>query len=176
MIGLGLGSCQASLPSQPVYRFWHGPVVGLTGTHVWSSYPTCLFLEFGFLTPGGTSTNLKGDVRELQPTGVWSITSMDNWPAWWLRQNGKVMASFHEEWRPLRVTALRLLVGRRLNSLAIDQTSKSTRLSFSLGLQLETKSDIPGLRHEPHWLMRGPEQGSAGWPHIALGPWSETPR
>jgi hypothetical protein len=175
MIGLGLGSCQADLPPQPVYRFWHGPVVGLTVSHVWSSYAACLFLELGALTPGSTYTDLKGDVREFRPKGMWSITSMKSWPAWWLRQNGSLVASF-ESCGPLRIHALRLLIGRRLNSVEVDQQSKSTRLNFSLSLQLETKTDIQQLRHEPHRLMRGPEQGSGNWPHIALRPWSETPR
>jgi hypothetical protein len=168
MIGLGLGSCQADPPSSGMYQFWHGPVVGLKVSHVWSSYATCLFLEFGVLTRGETYTSLRGNVREFEPSGVWSITSMNSWPAWWLRRNRQVIASC-EEWKPLRSHALRLLIGRRLNSLEIDQASKSTRLRFSLGFELETKTDIQRLRHEPHWLMRGPGQGTDNWPHIELG-------
>ena len=168
MIGLGLGSCQADRPSQSMYRFWHGPVVGLTVSHVWSSYATCLFIEFGHLTPGATYTSRTGDVREFESKGLWSITSMESWPAWWLRQNGRVMASF-EDCRPRRTYALRLLIGRRLNSLQIDQVSKSTRLTFSLGLVLETKTDIPRLSKRPHWLIRGPDQReNDGWLHIDL--------
>jgi hypothetical protein len=52
-----------------MYRFWHGPVIGLAVSHVWSSFATCLFMEFGHLTPGGTYTNLKGDVRKFEPRG-----------------------------------------------------------------------------------------------------------
>jgi hypothetical protein len=50
--------------------------VGLTVGHIWSSYATCLFLQFGHLTPHGTYTDLRGNDREFQPKGVWSITSM----------------------------------------------------------------------------------------------------
>jgi hypothetical protein len=158
-----------------MHRFWQGPVVGLTVSHIWSSYATCLFIEFGSLTPGGTYSNLKGEIRQFEPKGEWSITSMNSWPAWWLRQNGKVIGSW-EDHRLLRVRALRLLIGRRLDALTIDQHSKSTRLTFSLGLELETKMEIQRLRHEPHWLMRGPDQGNDGWPHIVLRPWRDTLR
>jgi hypothetical protein len=144
-------------------------------SHIWLSYATCLFIEFGHLTPGGTYSNLQGNVRECQPKGEWSITSMHSWPAWKLRQNGRVIASW-TQYGPPRLRALRLLIGRRLKSLEIDPASKSTRLAFSLGLELETKTDIHRLRREPHWLMRGPQHGSDNWPHIALGPWSQAPR
>jgi|SRR5271170_3658026 len=157
-----------------MYRFWNGPIVGLSVSHIWSSYATCLFMEFGSLTPGGTYADLKGNIRAFEPRGEWFISSMKSWPAWWLRQNGKVMASWRDS-RPLRVHALRLLVGRRLDSVEIDPSSRSTRLGFSLGLRLETKTDIQRLRHEPHWLMRGPLQGSDDWPDIVLRPWRETP-
>jgi hypothetical protein len=153
----------------PMYKFWHGPFVGLTVSHVWSSFSTCLFLEFGRLTPGNAYTDRRGQARGYQPKGEWSITSMDSWPAWWLRQRGKVIVSY-EEHRPLRLRALRLLIGRRLHTLAIDQPSKATRLTFSLGLELETKTDIQRLGNEPHWRMRGPSEVSNSWPHIALGP------
>src|SRR5580698_4391521 len=108
-----------------MYIFWNGPIVGLTVSHLWSSYATCLFIEFGSLTPGDTYTDLKGKIRRLEPRGEWSITSMNSWPAWWLRQDGKVIGSW-EDYRPLRMRALRLLVGRRLDPLEIDQASKST--------------------------------------------------
>jgi hypothetical protein len=175
MIGLGLGSCQADLPSNLMYRFWHAPIVGLTVSHIWSSFATCLFMEFGHLTPGETYTDRSGEVRQRQPEGEWSITSMERWPAWWLRQNGRVIASF-EECRPLRSHALRLLVGRRLNALEIDQASKSTRLTFSLGLQLETKTVIQRLHDKAHWMTRGPQQGIGGWSDVALRPWREVAR
>src|SRR5580704_3868546 len=121
-----------------MYKFWHGPIIGLNVSHVWASYATCLFFDFGELTPAGTYTNRKGEVQELNPRGRWTITSMDSWPGWSLRQNGRPITSW-EECRPHRLRALRLLIGRRLNTFAIDQHSKSTRLTFSLGLELETR-------------------------------------
>jgi hypothetical protein len=158
-----------------MYRSWHGPIVGLNVSHVWSSYATCLFLEFECLTPGGTYMSLRGEMRQFEPSGTWSMTSMENWPAWWIRQNGRPIGSWVES-RPLRARALRLLVGRRLNALEIDQRSKSTRLTFSLGLVLETKTDIQRLRTTPHWLLRGPAQGADHWPHIALRSWADEGR
>jgi len=175
MIGLGLGSCQASLRHAPKYTFWHGPVIGQRVSHVWSSFATCIFLEFGSLTPGDTYTNRKGQVRQFQPAGEWSMTSMESWSAWRLRRNGTTVASW-EDCRPRRTQALHLLIGRRLHLLQIDQSSKSTRLTFSLGLQLETKTDIPELRREPHWLMRGPDQRNEdSWHYIPLTLRSDTP-
>jgi hypothetical protein len=167
MIGLGLGSCQADLPSNSMYRFWHGPVVGLTVSHVWSSYATCLFLEFGDLTLGEPYTNRRGEVRRPEPRGEWGITSMESWPLWWLRQNGKLIGSC-DDCRQTRLHRLKLLVGRRLNSLEIDASSKSTRLKFSLGLELTTETEIQRLRSEPHWLMRRPASGTDRWLPVAL--------
>ena len=150
-----------------MYRFWHGPIIGLTLSHLWSSFASCLFLEFGRLTPGDTYADRKGNIRQRQPDGEWSIASMEAWPAWWLRQNGKLIGSW-VDCRPVRLRALRRLIGRRLNAFQIDQSTKSTRLSFSLGLELETRTDISRLRNKPHWLLRGPAQGETDWPPIVL--------
>lgn len=155
-----------------MYRFWHGPVVGLSVSHVWSSFAPCLFLDFGSLTPGGTFTDLKGNVRQHQPHGEWELTSMDAWPAWWLRQNGRVIASW-VDCRRARRHALRLLIGRCLNALEIDPSSKSTRLRFSLGLELETKTD-PALRKKAHWLMCRSDQRKGDWPSVVLQPWRDS--
>src|SRR5579859_4529380 len=59
------------------YRFWCGPIIGFNVTHVWASYATCLFFEFGKLTPGEKYTDRRGQVQTFEPKGVWSITSMD---------------------------------------------------------------------------------------------------
>jgi len=151
-----------------MYRFWRGPIIGLNVSHVWASFAPCIFLEFGELTSEGTYTDRQGQVQEFEPRGVWSITSMDSWPDWRLRQNGRLIVSC-EECRPRRLRALRLLLGRRLNALEIDGRSKSTRLTFSLGLALETRTVIRRLRRAPHWMLRGPSQGDDDWPCIELG-------
>lgn len=153
ILAISLYKCQNIHLSILMYRFWFGPIVGLTVSHVWSSFASCIFIEFGRLTPGDAYTNRKGEVRRYQPNGEWSITSMESWPAWWLRLNGRVIASWLDS-RPVRVRALRLLVGRRLQSWEIDRRSKSTRLTFSLGFELETKTDIHRLRDKPQWLVR----------------------
>ncbi len=150
-----------------MYTPWHGPVIGLNVSHVWASYSTCLFLEFGELTPIEDMTDRNGKIHQFEPTGIWSMTSMESWPAWWLRQDGRPVGSWLDE-PPLRLRALRLLVGRRLNALAIDRRTNSTRLTFSLGMELETRTDIARLAREPHWLLRGPTQGADDWPHIVL--------
>jgi len=155
-----------------MYQSWRGPIVGFTVSHIWSSYATCLSLEFGPLTPGDWFTDRKGNVRQFEPKGVWSITSMESWPAWWLRQNGRVVGSW-ELSRPRRLHALRLLIGRRLNTFEVDQHSRSTRITFSPGLQLETKTDLRRLRNMAHWLLRGPEYRNDDWSHVALRPWGE---
>jgi len=52
-----------------MYRNWRGPIVGQRVTVAWSSYATCLFFEFGRLTPGDWYTDRKGSRRQFRPTG-----------------------------------------------------------------------------------------------------------
>jgi hypothetical protein len=37
-----------NLAEQPIYyRFWRGPILGQSASHVWTSFAWCLFFEFG---------------------------------------------------------------------------------------------------------------------------------
>src|SRR5580658_576596 len=113
----------------------------------------------------------KVDVRRHihgSPRSSSRVRAMDSWPGWRLWQHGRLIARC-DEGRPRRLRALRLLLDRRLNALEIDERSKSTRLTFSLGLALETRTDIRRLRRVPHWMLRGSSQGDDDWPSIELG-------
>src|SRR5579871_2932956 len=124
-----------------MFRFWRGPIAGQTVSDVWSSRAWCLFFEFGRLTPGETYVDRKGVQRQFSPIGEWSMTSMDSWPAWTLSRRRRVLAS-SDAHRRVRNRGLRLLVGRRLNTVEIDKRTKSTRLTFSGGIVLETRTTL----------------------------------
>jgi hypothetical protein len=158
-----------------MYRFWRGPILGPTVSHAWSSYATCLFLEFSRLEEGEKFTDQRGWIRRYQPSGEWTITSMERWPAWKILLSGRALASW-TSCRRARLRALRLLVGRRLITVEIDPASNATRLTFTKGVGLETKTDLQRLRREPHWLMRGPTTDPDNWPSIVLKPWSSNGR
>lgn len=154
-----------------MYRFWKGPVIGRVVSDAWSSYGGRLFFEFGRLTPGDFYLDRKGIRKQFSPSGEWSITSMDSWPAWTLYSQKRVVAT-SECCRNRRESSLRLLIGRRLCSFEIDPRSLSTRLKFSLGLSLETQTNLPRLRAVPHWLIRGPRHSENDWPTVILNSWS----
>jgi hypothetical protein len=154
-----------------MYRFWHGPIIGKKVGKAWSSFRWCLFLEFGTLTPGDFYVDRKGTQRQYRPKGEWSITSMDSWPSWDLFHRHRLIASSLSH-HAIRQRAFRLLAGRRLPSLEVDQRSKSTRLHFSFGFELETRTCLPQKRNVRHWLLQGPQHGADDWPHIALKPWT----
>ena len=152
-----------------MFRFWRGFIVGQTVSHVWSSYAWCLFFEFGSLTPGENYVDRKGASRQFSPGGEWSLTTMDSWPSWTLFRNQRVLAS-SDAHRRVRDPALDLLVVRRLNMFGIDKLSKSTRLTFSCGMVLETRTTLSKMHGQPHWLLRGPQEGNDDWPPVVLKP------
>ena len=92
---------------------------------------------------------------------------MDSWPSWWLRQNCALIASC-DHCRPARVHALKLLVGRRLNSLEIDPSSNSTRLEVLAWLGVRDRDGNPtGFAKSHIRLMRGPAHSENLGQHIA---------
>jgi hypothetical protein len=94
--------------------------------------------------PGFEFTDSTGCLRRLG-----GITTMERWPTWKLARNGRVLATSRFSGRQ-RLRVLRLLVGRRLMSVALDRASNSTRLTFTMGFRLETRTEIVRLRRTPH--------------------------
>ena len=93
---------------------------------------------------------------------------MKSWPEWTLRIGGRVLAT-SEDRESARGLALQRLIGRRLQSLEISESTRATRLTFSLGVVLETTTTIPRLRHVPHWLLKRSAAGDKVWPPVTLG-------
>lgn len=149
------------------WTLWQGPIIGRTVSHLWWSYPWCLFLEFGRLTEGERFP----DGRLGNPRGEWGMTSMDTWPLWTLRSGGRVSAtSEYPEFA--RGRALRLLLGQAFESLEFNESSRRTRLKFSRGLVLYTRVNITSLRGEAFWLLRCPDSGPDDWQRIPPGPYN----
>src|SRR5579884_1464400 len=153
-------------------RVWHGPLARQVVTDAWQGYASCLFIEFGELKPAELWTDASGNERRSRPRGEWTLTSMDSFPAWRIYCRERLIATSACSWS-CRARGLRLLVGRQLWNLQINQDSLSTRLRFSLGVTLETQTKAQGLHLHtwPHWLMRGPQHGDDDWPGIPLKPW-----
>jgi hypothetical protein len=151
-----------------IYRHWHGPLIGQAVTHLWFSYSSCLFLEFGKLTEGEWFVDRKGERRQYQPEGEWSMTSMESWPTWILRVGERVRAS-SDSHRNVQLAALRLLIGWRLQSFEISEPTRATRLRFSQALTLETLTTLPSKRRLPHWMSRRNGGGDRNWPAAVLG-------
>jgi len=160
-----------------MFRFWHGPIVGLRLSHVWEGYAARIFLEFGKLSPSG---HTRRDGSLGNPRGEFKLTNMHSYSGWELSLAGKSLATSEGRW-PIRERVLkRLLIGRRLQSVAIEARTRSTRLTFTHGLVLSTENlphcydHEPHWFHEPHWLLRLPNSGSNDWPHVVLAGTSST--
>lgn len=151
-----------------IYRHWYGPLLGQTVSHVWFSYAWCLFFEFGQLAEGAWYTNLRGEPKQYEPSGEWSLTSMQSWPEWTLRIGKRVVAT-SEDREVVRRAALHRLISRRLQALEISEATRATRLTFSLGLVLETTTTIPSLRHVPRWLLHERAEEEESWDCVMLG-------
>jgi len=137
------------VPSFVAPKFWRGPVLGRSVSFISPSHTSALFLEFGKLT------NHEG--VQGYPNGEYVLSSFATFPAWTLRGNGGVLSASTDR-QTVRDRALRRLIGRRLKTVAIDEASSATRLTFSLGLVLETETTCPGRRGKPHWLLKSVEQ------------------
>jgi hypothetical protein len=144
-----------------VFRNLHRPFLGHNVTHLWCSYPWCLFLELGHLTPA----KYKLPRDEIgAPCGEFSLTTMQSWPVWELRLHKRLIVTSEDRKRHIR-SSLQLLRGRRLLSFEIEEPSHITRLTFSHGITLHTGKTPPSLRREPHWLVQSPGNP---WRPVAL--------
>jgi hypothetical protein len=150
-----------AIRSYLAYRFWRGPAVGLIVTQVWQGYARRLFISFGDLVP--SAYTLPSGVPE-RPHGQFELTNMDSLSDWTLALNGHVLAHNESLYR-VRERGLRLLTGRRLQSLRIDETSRSTVLTFTHGLSLSTRTMRNTGESRPHWLLRVSREH---WPPVVL--------
>lgn len=146
-----------------MFRYWHGPIVGLRLSHIWEGYAARIFLQFGRL-----AEHVRLDGSSGQPRGEFELTNVHSWSGWELSIQGNPIATSQGRW-PIRERILkRLLIGRRLQSIQIDARTRSTRLTFTRGLVLSTDSLANCPDREPHWLLRLPTSGSDDWPHAVL--------
>ncbi len=139
--------------------------MGQAVSDAWLGYAGVLFLEFGRLIPADYTFR---DGRPGHPRGEYTLTTMDSYAAWavWLR--GHEIATSCSNWFHI-LRALKLLVGRRLRTFEIDARSRSTRLTFSQGLELLTSSLPKRLHPPPHWILRLPSRSPDDWPAVTLG-------
>lgn len=125
------------------FKRWRGPVLGQVVSQVLSS-PKHLALEFGELT---AEVDRQG--RECIPQGEWTLATIKSWPAWTLRAHDRVIATAKTPWKQWQ-EAVNLLSGRRLRSVEFNRRNRTTRLKFSLGIELTTV----GFHQLPHWVFR----------------------
>jgi hypothetical protein len=144
---------------------WYGPIVGQSVTHAWQGYAAVLFLEFGKLSPAEYTLR---DGSPGQPRGEFGLTTMDGWAAWKLFLHGKQIATSDAMYRHIN-RYLKRLIGRRLQTFAIDAASTSTRLTFSNGLVLTTSTLAEPPHLPPHWILRLPNSSRDYWPSVVLG-------
>jgi hypothetical protein len=147
------------------FTFWNGPIVGQSVSHIWQGYAAVLFLEFGKLSPPEYTLP---NGRPGQPRGEFGLTTMEGGAAWKLLVRTKEITTSDALYDDIN-RYLRRLVGRRLQTFAIDAASLSTRLIFSNGLVLTTSTLDEPLQPPSHWLMRLPSSGSNDWPSVVLG-------
>jgi hypothetical protein len=149
------------------YRMWGGPVVGQQVSHAWAGYGSAIFFEFGNLSP---SDVVRRDGTLGNPSGEWTLSNMGAMPMWRLSLRGMVLADTDGLYRP-QVSAIRLLIGRRLLSVEIEAVTRSTRLRFTHGFVLTTKTPWQRVWKWPHWVLRR----SDGWCEVALRGTTTTP-
>lgn len=144
--------------------YWNGPIVGQSVSHAWQGYAAVLFLEFGKLSPAEYTLR---DGRPGEPHGEFGLTTMNGWAAWKLFLHGQKITTSDAMYGHIN-RFIKRLIGRRLQTFAIDAASKSTRLTFSNGLVLMTSTLAEPPRLPPHWLLRLPNSGG-DWPSVVLG-------
>jgi hypothetical protein len=155
-----------------IYRYWRGPVVGENVAHVWYSYASVVFLEFGQLSVGKRLPN----GRTGNPRGDYGLGTQFSWPLWTLSVAGRVRAT-SDHAPSIRDAALRLLVGRKLQSLEISIDGQATRLRFSTGVTLTTTTQMRVLRSEPHWYLSQPDLANVNrGSHVVLRSHTANPR
>ena len=139
-----------------IYRYWRGPLAGASVSHVWSSYASVVFLEFGQLSAGEPLP--RGTLG--QPRGEYCISTMQSWPHWQLSVEERIAATSDSK-GAVRTAGLGLLVGRRLKTFEISVDGQSTRLRFTLGVTVRTTTEMHELRWEPHWHLFGPDRANS---------------
>lgn len=147
-----------------MYRHWHGPLVGFTVSQLWQGCAARLFISFGKLTP---ADYVLPDGSRGAPRGEFELTNMDSYSDWELSLNGGLIATA-DSYYQLRSRSLLKLCGRRLQTLEIDVVSRSTRLTFSRNLVLNTFTYPWSADRHDHWLLRLPTRGDDHWPSIVL--------
>lgn len=100
---------------------------------------------------------------------------MKSWPQWRSRIGKRVVAT-SEDREAIRRAALCRLISRRLQAVEISEATRATRLTFSLGLVLETTTTIPSLRRVPHWLLHERAEEEESWDGVMLGTSGRTGR
>ena len=147
-----------------MYRHWHGPLVGFTISQLWQGYAARLFISFGKLTP---TDYVLPDGSRGAPQGGFELTNMDSYSDWELSLKGRLIATADSH-PQLRSRSLCKLCGRRLQTLEIDAVSRSTRLTFSRNLVLNTFTYPWSADRQHHWLLRLPTSGDDHWPSVVL--------
>src|ERR1700694_3988693 len=133
------------------FIYWNGPIVGQSVSHAWQGYAGVLFFEFGKLSPAEYTLR---DGSPGQPSGEFTLTTMESFAAWKLLMHGKEITTTTSD-AQFRHSArfIKRLIGRRLQTFAIDAASLSTRLNFSNGLVLTTRTLYEPLQPPPHSLL-----------------------
>jgi hypothetical protein len=149
------------------FTYWSGPIVGQSVSHVWQGYAAVLFLEFGKLSPAEYTLR---DGRPGEPRGEFGLTTMESFAAWKILLHGKEITTTTSD-AQFRHSArfLKRLIGRRLQTFAIDAASLSTRLNFSNGLMLMTNNLREPARRLPHWLLQLPNTRADAWSSVVVG-------
>lgn len=135
------------------FRYWRGPVVGMTCTQVWQGYAARIFLSFGSLTPAEYTlpSGLPG-----RSTGEFELTNMQSFSDWTLTIGKKVLATGESRYR-VRDKKLQRLLGRRLLTVQIDEMTRCTILGFSNDVTIRTNPMNRCREPRPHWLL-GPSE------------------
>src|ERR1700730_15141520 len=141
--------------------YWNGPIVGQSVSHLWEGYAGVLFFEFGKLSPAEYTLR---DGSPGQPRSEFTLTTMESFAAWKLLLYGKEMTTTASDaqFRP-SARFIKRLIGRRLQTFAIDAASLSTRLTFSNGLVLPTRTLDEPLQAPPHWSLKLPNTRANVW-------------
>jgi len=93
---------------------------------------------------------------------------MNGLPAWKLFVHGELITTSDAMYGHIN-RFIKGLIGRRLQTFAIDAASLSTRLTFSNELVLMTSTLGEPQRRFPHWLLRLPNNSSDAWPPVVVG-------
>jgi hypothetical protein len=136
-------------------------VNGLIVTQVRQGYAGRLFLSFGRLAP---SDDTLPNGRPGRFYGEFELTNMDSLTDWTLTLRARDLVTSESHYQ-LRENRLQRVLGRRLLSLQIDESSRSTVLTFTRELVLTTRLYPNCPERRPHWLLR---LSKKNWPPVIL--------